>query len=280
MTTQLKLAEINTTAGTQIRVCLDEPTVAEYAEALRAGAQFPPIVVFENGIGHILADGFHRLTAAARAGMEEIEADVRTGTKSDALKYALGANVAHGLRRSNVDKHRSVALALAEWPARSDRWIAETCAVSDRFVNTVRAKSSGANGSHVVEKSQPATRMGMDGKTYPPKKVAPDPVSEAPEIKNEVPITEAGGLAPLFAQPLARLTEAQHTTLWQRADTQLKGELLYHLDLVRSDAQFLLEKQPGGCLEAAELKDCATELRFAAKTLETMIDHLIFLSEN
>jgi len=127
---------------------------------MRDGAEFPPVIVFHDGNHSLLADGFHRVMAAARIGRETIVAEVRQGTKSDALKFALSANVVHGLRRTNSDKRRSVDLAMREWPRLSDRSIAEICSVSDRFVNEVRAQLPTANRSQL-----PETRIGMDGRT-------------------------------------------------------------------------------------------------------------------
>jgi hypothetical protein len=158
-TTLLKLAQIITTAGTQIRARIDGETVDQYAEAMQDAAnKFPTVVVFHDGSQYILADGFHRVMAATRNGFLDIEADVRKGTKSDALKFALSANTSHGLRRSNLDKRRSVELALAEWPKLSDRELARICAVSDHFVGDVRPVST------AIRSQLPSTRTGADGK--------------------------------------------------------------------------------------------------------------------
>lgn len=158
-TQSLHLDKIDTNAGTQIRARVDLETVDQYAEAMADGAQFPPVTVFDDGNQFILADGFHRVMAAARNGFNDILADVRKGTKLDALKFALGANAAHGLRRTNADKRRSVELALQEWPKLSDREIAKICAVSNNFVGEVRSQLSSDDSS-----VSPTTRIGADGK--------------------------------------------------------------------------------------------------------------------
>ena len=58
-----------------------------------------------------------------------------------AILYAVGANAAHGLKRSNRCKRNAVMTLLKdpEWSGWSDREIARRCAVSDRFVNGIRA---------------------------------------------------------------------------------------------------------------------------------------------
>ena len=158
MTKKLKLAEIVTDAGTQVRAGLNEATVADYAEALADGAKFPPVVVFHDGSRYIAADGFHRIHAAMRIGAPQIECDVRKGSKSDALKFALGCNAHHGLRRTNADKRHAVGMALKEFPKLSDRALAEICIVSDRFVGDMRRELT-ANRSQLP----PPPRIGRDG---------------------------------------------------------------------------------------------------------------------
>src|ERR1051325_5354341 len=133
MIKKLKLSEIVTDAGTQVRAGLNEATVADYAESLADGAKFPPVIVFHDGSRYIAADGFHRIHAASRSGATLIECDIRKGSKSDALKFALGCNAHHGLRRTNADKRHAVGMALREFPMLSDRALAEICIVSDRF---------------------------------------------------------------------------------------------------------------------------------------------------
>jgi hypothetical protein len=87
-----------------------------------------------------LADGFHRFHACAKIGREHIEADVRQGTRRDAILHSVGANEEHGLRRTNDDKRRAVLTLLgdSEWSAWSDREIARHCRVGAPFVGKHR----------------------------------------------------------------------------------------------------------------------------------------------
>ena len=98
----LNLSAIIIDKGTQSRAQISEETVSDYAEAMQAGDQFPPITVFHDGVDYYLADGFHRLHAAQRLGKASIQAEVKTGTLRDAILFSLGANDKHGLRRSNA----------------------------------------------------------------------------------------------------------------------------------------------------------------------------------
>jgi ParB-like chromosome segregation protein Spo0J len=56
----------------QSRVKIDQRTVKEYAERMKAGKEFPPIIVFEEGQSRLVADGFHRVPAAIKAGFSTI----------------------------------------------------------------------------------------------------------------------------------------------------------------------------------------------------------------
>jgi phage N-6-adenine-methyltransferase len=152
-TTTVPLTAIVNDGGTQMRAGMNADTVKEYEDALTDADAwpFPPIVVYHDGARYWLADGFHRLNAAHRSGkFTEIPADIKPGTRRDAVLYAAGANASHGLRRTNEDKKRAVKALLedADWSKWSDREIARRCAVSDRFVNGIRRELS-ANGSQM-----------------------------------------------------------------------------------------------------------------------------------
>ena len=137
----LPCSQIRKDGGTQIRVIQNQLVIDDYAEKMIAGAVFPPVVVFFDGLEYWLADGFHRVNAAIQAGIEHINVDVKEGDKRDALLYAVGANSSHGLRRTNEDKRNAVLLLLndPEWREWSNVEIAKACAVSHTFVNNLRS---------------------------------------------------------------------------------------------------------------------------------------------
>lgn len=178
----LKLAEIIIDAGTQTRVKLNEDTIADYAEAMTEGGKFPPIVVFASGTEYLLADGFHRFMAAQRNGWRDMEVEIRKGSRLDAIKYSLGANTIHGLRRTNADKRQCVEIALKEFGKQSDRAIAEMCGISHEFVRQERANSQVSTVDTCQKHTQTLTnkallepetpRIGRDGKSYPAVKQA------------------------------------------------------------------------------------------------------------
>ena len=134
--TKLALSSISVDGGTQARAGLNDDVVEEYASSLEDGATFPPVVVYFDGSQHWLADGFHRYHATEKAGLTDIDVDVRQGTRRDAILHSVSANAEHGLRRSTDDKRQAVQTLLsdAEWSAWSDREIARRCRVSSPFV--------------------------------------------------------------------------------------------------------------------------------------------------
>lgn len=134
----------------QPRESLDQAVVIEYAEAMEAGDAFPPVMVFYDGAVFWLADGWHRVSAARSVrGKTSIAAEIREGTRQDALLYSVGANAAHGLRRSNADKRKAVERVLAdpEWATWSDREIARVCSVGHPLVAKIRKDVTGIDSS-------------------------------------------------------------------------------------------------------------------------------------
>jgi len=139
---EIKLSSIRLDGGTQPRAELREEVIAEYAEDMRDGAVFPPVVLFFDGATYWLADGFHRVKAAFRAGRDTIRAEVRQGTRRDAVLYSVGVNADHGVRRTNADKRRAAMTLLndEEWTKWSDREIARRARVHHQMVSRLRAE--------------------------------------------------------------------------------------------------------------------------------------------
>ncbi len=114
-----------------IRSSLDEETIERYAESFEG---MPPVVVFDMGEGLLLADGFHRIAAAERLSRSEIDAEIKKGTREDALEYAAIANTRHG-RPLSKDEQREAVRRLSALHRDWDRQhVAETIGVSEDFV--------------------------------------------------------------------------------------------------------------------------------------------------
>lgn len=100
---KLNIEVIRTDGGTQPRLELNNDKVAEYAECMKDGTRFPPVIVFWDGSNYWLADGFHRYHATRRIEVVTIEAEVKEGTVDEAQVFAFGANAKHGLYLTAAD---------------------------------------------------------------------------------------------------------------------------------------------------------------------------------
>lgn len=185
MARQLDLDKIRIDGGTQMREHIDYHTVDDYAAAYAAGIAMPPLTVFFDGSDNWLGDGFHRWHSAKKAGLEKVACDVRQGSQRDAILFAVGANTANGLRRTNADKRIAVHTLLLdkEWGKRSDSWIAKAVGVDHTFVGNQRKQ---VVSNTTCENGKSPKREGMDGKSYTRRKpsVAPHvpPIDEPLEI--------------------------------------------------------------------------------------------------
>lgn len=124
----------------QQRENINDSCVEDYVEELSNGTVFPPLVVYDDGEGLLLADGFHRYEAHRKSGAETVTVTIYKGSERDAILHAVGANSDHGLRRTNADKRKAVETLLKdeEWREWSDGSIAERCRVSRPFVGKIR----------------------------------------------------------------------------------------------------------------------------------------------
>lgn len=191
----INIKTIRIDGGTQSRVEINNEIVTEYAQAIKAGAEFPAVVVFNDGVDNWLADGFHRFHAHGQAGKASIAAELRTGTARDAVLFSLGANNTHGLNRTNADKRKAVETMLKdpEWAAWSDRKIAEVCGVGHPFVAAIRkpevaAKqqesrdASATKKAKKVESDSTPTAIQVESDSTPEEETVPAPEDEYTEL--------------------------------------------------------------------------------------------------
>lgn len=233
----LKLESICLNEGTQTRAHIDENTVAEYAEAMVRGDQFPPVVVFENDGKFILADGFHRHRAARRAKLTHILAEVRDGGHQDALKFALGANHKHGLRRTNADKRRAVEMALAEFSNLSDRLLAQMCGVTQPFVSNLRHQ--------LITIISSTPRLGKDGKRRTMPERGNTTPSSIPDFgRNSLDRNDGNGAFMEIADELASLEESVEKLVDDHPDQ--RAAVVAMIGKVRSDLLLLENRVKNG----------------------------------
>lgn len=82
---QMRIADLLASTPVDPEAHLDTARVERYAEILET---LPPVVVFDTGEELLLVDGYHRVAAAQRRGLETVEVEVRSGSRRDALRYA------------------------------------------------------------------------------------------------------------------------------------------------------------------------------------------------
>jgi hypothetical protein len=183
--TVLDLSKVELDPKVQSRVNINIEIVEEYAEEMRNGADFPPVeVVWDEGADKgWVWDGFHRVMAAQSIEVSWLMANVVPGTREEARWRALGANAAHGLRRTNEDKRRVVALALKhpKGSKMSDRQIARHCGVHHSTVSSIRRELESTG-----EIRQSDLRTGADGRTIDVSNIGGHSSTPSTEIDDRV----------------------------------------------------------------------------------------------
>lgn len=240
---KLKLKQIRTDGGTQARKSLDQNIVTRYAEHMKEGAIFPPIIVFHDGSEHWLADGFHRYFARKANGELEIECDVKQGTKREAQLFAFGVNNDRGLSMSSEDIREIIIRMLKddEWGKWSDEKIANIVKVSRITVFRVRKK---------LEKA-----------------------GEVSEKKTTKYVDKHGKLAEMETEKLKSKKDNQEKAPEPEGQGDLVSELTNTINEVSKENELLKEQIAVGQWEASDIEkldiqDVLKELREKNRLLE------------
>lgn len=101
------LASLRLDCGTQWHAAMNDAAIAEYTEAIHQGATLPPLVVYFDGVDFWLADGYHRFHAYRAAGVDEVAAEVRTGTRRDAVLFSTHTMTPIGMTHDQETAHIS-----------------------------------------------------------------------------------------------------------------------------------------------------------------------------
>jgi len=165
-------------AKLQSRTEIDEATVSDYADNIKEGDEFPPVLVFFDGISYYLTDGYHRYHAHKRAQKVSILCSVVNGTFRDAVLHATGVNSKHGMRRTHADKRKAVMTLLDdfEWSDWSNAEIARQCGVSPTFVANLRDSGGPSEVKYKTSGGNVATKVKAPGRQ------AKEPELKGPEI--------------------------------------------------------------------------------------------------
>ena len=192
----IQIDTIRIDGGTQPRANIDLTVVQEYHDAIVDGIQLPPIDVFFDGRDYWLADGFHRYHAFKQAGYKEVPALVKNGTQRDAILFSIGANAAHGLRRTKEDKLRAIRIALDdfEFSESTDAELAKLCNMTRQTVNRLRKELGIEQKAHEVTRNGETFKQ-AERKPSKLKKPAEKPKKEAKQVEVVIDDTKTQELA-------------------------------------------------------------------------------------
>lgn len=176
VTKKLKIDVLLRDHGTQTRESLDSDAVERYAEAMKSGTKLPPPVVFFDGTNYRIADGFHRVEAAAKNGRTQIDCVIQNGSRVDAIVRGSAENQKHGKNGralSNKDKRHCVIVLLDALREAGERWtnrrVGEVCGVRHETVAAV-LRASGE-----IRQSGPA--VDRRGRVHKPREPRPKPAT-------------------------------------------------------------------------------------------------------
>lgn len=181
----------------QSREEISEVAVSEYAESIKAGEDFPPVLVYFDSINYYLTDGYHRYHAHKRAEKVSILCEIVSGTYRDAVLHSTGVNTTHGVRRTSADKRKAVMKLLddPEWKKWSNAEIGRQCGVSAPFVANLREIDL-AEVKYKTSGGKVATKFKASG-AAPKKKLTEKESEEAPkEIAAKPEKTDANTFDP------------------------------------------------------------------------------------
>ena len=174
----------------QTRATTDGALVAEYRDKMRSGERFPPPVVFMDETDAWLADGFHRVAARKLLGDTSIECSVARGGRLDAVVYGATSNDAHGQRRTNADKRRSVAVLLEVLAEKGENWsdrrIAESCGVGHPLVAEARRRLEDSSSDQ--PKLADSRRTAKDGRQMPARRDSNQRPDSPPASSSACPV--------------------------------------------------------------------------------------------
>jgi len=226
-----KLMEVNQIridGGTQARAELNQDTITEYAEAIKAGARFPALVAFFDGKAFWLAEGFHRWHALRAAGKKLHMVNVHQGSQEDAQWFACAANATHGLKRSRADMKEAVRIALAhpKGKASSLRELAAYIKISHEMVRILKEELSTVDSKPDNSKENSTSEPENASFNTPPASTETAPA--APPAPPEEPKDAVGQVIPQKLRPLFDRRQEINALLTQLST--IKGTVLKSIE--------------------------------------------------
>lgn len=258
-------------AKLQSRTEIVEATVAEYAENMRGGDEFPAVLVYFDGINYYLTDGYHRYHAHKRIDKVSILCDVVNGTFRDAILRATSVNSRHGMQRTHADKRKGVMTLLDdfEWMDWSNAAIARHCNVSPTFVASLRDSGGPAEVKYKTSGGNIATKVKAPGR----KAKEPEPVPEATPLHAEKEDHNQEAIDMLLAENeelKARVAVAamEGTTEDKQAATSLIDELREELRITKIELAAVKQSRDQFQSENSQLKKQVLSMQRQLKKAE------------
>jgi hypothetical protein len=140
----------------QPRDGLKESHVRSIQDALEAGVEMPPVILYQIGNTILMVDGWHRDAAHQRMGKGKIRADIYQGDRDDAQAHAGAANIGDklGLTASERKGVLLILLRSPKYSRRSARELGRMAGVSHVTVAKYKREMDAAAGHF----DQPDTR--------------------------------------------------------------------------------------------------------------------------
>lgn len=119
---------------------LNKNRVVSMAETLSGGTIVAPVSVFWDGSTYWLSDGFIRFEAHKLVNFQTISADIRSGTRRDAILFAIECNAHHGETLARAERVTSAKKLLLdpEWGQWSNSHIGKLCGLNHETVHNIR----------------------------------------------------------------------------------------------------------------------------------------------
>jgi hypothetical protein len=169
MVLEVPIREVIADPRCQSRTGIEPALVHEYAQALRDGAELPPLSVIKTDAGYYLYDGFHRLQAYRAAGKSVVPVNATPGDLWDAIERSCAVNATHGKRRTPADTKRAVETILKVMQHRGVKWtqgeIADKCAITQQRVSQMLQEVPSYKDLYDGSASNPTVTR--NGTTYP-----------------------------------------------------------------------------------------------------------------
>jgi len=185
----ISISELVLDDDNQYRFALDEDHISDLNAAYTADDEVPPPVAWQFDGRYLVSQGFHRITAAKRAGWTVIECIVKEGNLRDFKIDCITGNAKHGLRLSSKEKRHAVGELLKLCTDWSNPRIAAMIGCDATIVVSVRAELEATS----VLPNLPF-REGVDGrvrKAKHSKEPGAEPSVAIPTPKVDQPIVSA-----------------------------------------------------------------------------------------